>query len=678
MKMLFCFFACLLNLSILIAQEIQLSLPIKHSSFITHIIFSKDKRYVYTSSNDMTIKLWYFSSSNILKTFTGHTSEIKDIAVNHDNSILFSADEEGKLIAWNVETGQMKNKIMVGSPIECIYWYEKNKELVVSTQNAEIIWLRYPEMTVQKSISTAPYVAVKILKAKEPDMYFFGFKKCVQCKKSVIQRGNVQMYDLSANIFFPLCTYTDDLNNLVLSPDSTKLISASAENYMVRMWDTGKLIEETTIKNPAKPYALFVSRTNKMIGVGSGENGELHIYRNSGEEILSTVIDTGYIVYGEINYDITRIHILNNYGQFKKYDFDFNLKEVMGNYASIHDELSAVSYSIDNKTVAMGLRNGKTKLFDLLTMQTFYMPDSFNTSVKQISISNGKMAVFYEPNFTFNENDGTAKTISKYDVYDIGQRTILQSVVLNDKYITSLHLESNLLFLGFNNGKIEILDIQTNKKLDEFQVSPYDILKVYYDNNSKRILVKTIDNQVDVFVYKTAGKLQYQKNIPLNDNDDILSFYAENFSSNTKTVFNSKEYSHTIELSSFLNDNQCIIKSKDSIFSINNIDNVLWAKPNIFFNTEFILNDSILKKTLLIDFQGNVCILDSRNGNQLCNLFFDKNTSWICKSDEFYDLDERLANRVYCVKGITFVESDLKIKQRKQGLLKKILLEDSK
>jgi WD40 repeat protein len=39
-----------------------------------------------------------------------------------------------------------------------------------------------------------------------------------------------------------------DLNNLILSPDSSKLISASSENFMVRVWDTGKLIEETTIK----------------------------------------------------------------------------------------------------------------------------------------------------------------------------------------------------------------------------------------------------------------------------------------------------------------------------------------------------------------------------------------------------------------------------------------------
>ncbi len=673
MKRLFCYIIFFINLSISNAQEVQLSLPIKHSSYINHFIFSSDRRYVYTSSNDMSIKLWYFSSGNILKTFIGHTCEIKDIAVNKGNTLLFSADKEGNIFVWNVLSGNIQQKIKLGASIECINWYDSKNELAVSTIDGKITWYNLPDFSVKKSISTAPYIAIKIIKAKEPDMYYFGFKKLSNCTNSVLQRGNVQMFDLSSNTFFPLCTYTDDLNNLILSPDSSKLISASSENFMVRVWDTGKLIEETTIKNPAKPYALFVSRTNKMIGVGSGENGELHVYRNSGEEILSTVIDTGYIVYGEINNDITRIHLLNNFGQFKKYDFDFNLKEVMGIYASIHDDLFAVSYSTDNKTVVMGLKNGKTKLFDLLKMQTCYIPDSFNTFVKQIFLSKGKIALFYEPYFTFNENNGTTTSQSKFFLYDLEQKSVVQSLIFNDKYITSIFLESNLLFLGFNNGKIEIWDVQINKKLDAFQVSPYDILKIYYNSNSKRLFIKSIDNQVYVYLYKALGKLELQKNIYLNDNDDILSFNADNFSSKTKVAFNSKEYTHATELSSFLNGNQCILKSKDSIFSINNNDSILWSKPNNFFNTQFILNDSILKKTLLIDFQGNICILDSRNGNQLCNLYFDKNTSWICTSKEFYDIDERLINRVYAVKGITFVESDLKKQNRKQGLLQKIL-----
>jgi hypothetical protein len=128
----------------------------------------------------------------------------------------------------------------------------------------------------------------------------------------------------------------------------------------------------------------------------------------------------------------------------------------MGIYASIHDDLFAVSYSTDNKTVVMGLKNGKTKLFDLLKMQTWYIPDSFNTFVKQIFLSKGKIALFYEPYFTFNENNGTTTSQSKFFLYDLEQKSVVQSLIFNDKYITSIFLESKFVVFSFNTVKLKL------------------------------------------------------------------------------------------------------------------------------------------------------------------------------------------------------------------------------
>ena len=659
------------------AQDIQLSLPIKHSSYVTRLVFSSDKRYVYTCSSDLSIKLWYFPSGNIVKTFTGHKSLITDIAVSADNSILVSADKEGNLLVWNVYTGQILNKIKTAAAIECIHWFDPKKELSVSTADGKIIWYTFPNMTIKKTISTAPYVAVKILKAKEADFYYFGFKKCKHCSNSIIQKGNVQMYDMASHTFFPLCTYTDDLNNLILSPDSTKLVSSSAENYMVRVWDTRKLIEDVAIKNPAKPYTLFVSPTNKMIGVGSAENGELHIYRYSGEDILTTVLDTGYLVYGEINKDITRIHLLNNYGQFKKYNFQFEFKEYMGNYASIHDVLTDAAYSSDNKFVAMGLKNGKTKILDLYKLQTTFIPDSFNTHVKQVIASKDKVVVLYEPFFSFNETDGTTSYKSKLIVYDIKQNTLLLTLVFTEKYITAVYQYSDYLFLGFNNGKIEFWNINQNKKLDEFQASPYDILKIYYHENSKKLMMQSIENKLLVFRYKDYGKIELIETIALDNDNEITSFYADNYATKTYICFDTSQYKHSVEFSSFLNINQCIIKSNDSLYLINN-DSILWSKPNYFFNTQYILNDSVLNKTIIVDYYGNICLLNSNNGSKIGVVYFDENSNWVCTSNELYDLSEPLENKVFAVKGITFVESNLKNTSRVKGLMQKLLMEESK
>ncbi|MGQ9848258.1 MAG: hypothetical protein ACUVQP_12265, partial [Bacteroidales bacterium] len=548
------------------------------------------------------------------------------------------------MFVWNVFTGQISNKIKTGAAIECIHWFEPKKELSVSTADGKITWYNFPSLTIKKTISTEPYVAVKILKAKEADFYYFGFKKCNHCTTSTLQRGNVQMYDMTSNTFFPLCTYTDDLNNLILSPDSTKLVSSSAENYMIRVWDTSKLIEDVAIKNPVKPYALFVSHTNKMIGVGSAENGELHIYRYSGEDILTTVLDTGYLVYGEINKDITRIHLLNNYGQFKKYNFQFELKEYLGNYASISDILTDASYSVDNKWIVMGLKNGKTKILDLYKLNTTFIPDSFYTPVKQVMAFKDKVVVLYEPYFSFNETDGTTSYKSKLIVYDVKQNTLLLTLVFTEKYITALYQYSNYLLLGFNNGKVEFWNINQNKKIDEFQASPYDILKIYYNEISKNILIQSIENKLLVFKHKEAGTFELIKTISLENNNEPTSFYYDNYATKNDICFNNSKYKHSVEISSFLNINQCIVKSNDSLYAINK-DGILWSKPNPFFNAQYILNDSALNKTIIVDNYGNICLLNSNSGSKLGEVYFDKNSEWVCTSDKFYDLSEPLENK---------------------------------
>jgi hypothetical protein len=60
MKRLFCYIIFFINLSISNAQEVQLSLPIKHSSYINHFIFSQTDAMFILLQNDMSIKFWYF------------------------------------------------------------------------------------------------------------------------------------------------------------------------------------------------------------------------------------------------------------------------------------------------------------------------------------------------------------------------------------------------------------------------------------------------------------------------------------------------------------------------------------------------------------------------------------------------------------------------------------------
>ncbi len=70
------------------SQKTILTLPIKHTVPIKKLIFTYDKRYIFTVSEDNEIKLWYFYSSTLIKTFRGHNNTITSIIA--DKSIKIS------------------------------------------------------------------------------------------------------------------------------------------------------------------------------------------------------------------------------------------------------------------------------------------------------------------------------------------------------------------------------------------------------------------------------------------------------------------------------------------------------------------------------------------------------------------------------------------------------------
>ncbi|NSW44901.1 MAG: hypothetical protein HPY79_03635 [Bacteroidales bacterium] len=658
-------------------QTEQLSLPIKHNSYVTHLIFSTDRRYVYTVSKDQTIKLWYFSSGNLVKTFIGHTNTIKAIAIDNTNSFLFSADEGGNVFVWNTLTGDIIKRITASASVETILWCENNKNLIVSTSDGKLTWYQYPQMNIIETISTSPFIAIKILKAKDPNFYFVGFKKCNTCKQNILQNGNVQLFDASTHSFFPLCNYTDDLSNLILSPDSSKLVSASSENYMIRVWDTNRLLEETSIKTPTKPYTLFVSRTNKMIGVGSAENGELRIYRYSGEEILSTIIDTGYVVYGEINNDITRIHLLNNYGQFKKYDFSFNLREVMGYYTSIINEINTIAYNKENQLIIMGLKNGMTKIFDLKTTTYKNLPFKFKASVSYISTYQSYIAIVYDPIITYNETDNpnlANNTESVAIIYDIQKDSIIKKFNYSSSYITSIFVASEHLFLGFNNGKIEIWNIKVNKKINEIQASPYDILQLYYSPHQQTLYSKDIDNRILVFQLKPSNQIIFSNTINLNEQEELYSFLNNQYATNQKINFQEKNFQYANNGAHFINKDTCIIIQNNTIKAITFNNNIIWEIIPEWTKPLFVLSDSTLHRIFVCDKHGNIAFYNSIDGKWICNLYVNQNDTWICKSEQHYDIEKSLINKVFTIKGISFVDSNPLKHQRIEQLLQKLVL----
>lgn len=676
MNKLYCIILLLLFALMAKAQEDILALPVKHSAYITKFTYTSDKRYVYTASHDKTIKLWYFNGAHLIRTYYGHTGEITDIAVNNDNTILYSSDNNGLLIVWKVYTNEILHKITHHSAIKSILLNEKESVLLVGLENGIIDIYNTQNMQKIKSLNTKPYFPVKILPSAEKGKYFIAFNKLKTNDDSTgLNKGNVQLYNSMLEQFFPISSYTDDVMDMNLSPDSSKIITISKENNMVRIWDSGRLIEENSFKINIKPKVVFAARNNKMIGVGATDNSEIRGYRITGEEVLSFSTDTGSIVFGEFNKDITRVHILNTHGQFKVFDFQGNIRYIYGYYAAVSNKITASAYQPTQKLFALGYDNGKSILFNLSDNNIHTMPDITKSLVTSISIDNIQpwVGIVYEPQLTYEQDEYTAQLKSNIMVYDYRKKSIILQKQFTDHYVTSLELMESLLFTGFNNGEMEIWDVATNKKLSEQKIAPYDVIKIKSLKN-KHLFIETIDNKLLHLELQKNYTTKLIKAYTLNK-DEFLYDASENMiTTNQRTfyILTNTNYPHSAHFSCIINKTDYLTLDSKGLTAYSQ-NSQLWSKNIEMEKPQNVLIDTTSSFIAMVFPYSRITFYHTKSGEHLGDLFIPDFSSWVFANNLNYDANEALLPQINAIKGIVFNRSINKENQRIQNLLQKSL-----
>lgn len=653
----FVFILLLLSITKSYSQEEILAIPLKHSSYLKNLVFTSDRRYVYTVSDDKTIKLWYFSGALYIKTFHGHQDEITNLVVNASNTHFFSTDKSKTIIHWDTYNGKILNQIKTDGVVRALYLNEKENILITGEDNGQLNFYQLPEMKKIKSISTAPLYVFKILQSKEPNQYFLGMRRLPNLSiNENIEKGNILIYNAKHDKLLPLSTYTDDLACMSFVPDSSKILTASAENNMVRIWDASRLFEESNFKTNILPATIFAARNNKMIGIGAADNSEVKVYRNTGSEIFTIDLDTGTVVYGEFNKDITRIHILNSYGQFKVFDFQANLRHIYGYYASVNNKITATAYNSKNKFLAAGYDNGKTLIFNLKTNEMIFVPDSGSAKIELLCFdtTSNYLAIAYQTKFfSDSEFSEQANIQSKIAVYNIENNQIVKRFIYQDKYITSIHANSSLLFIGFNNGEVEIYDLRKNNKLNTLHVAPFDIIKLFYIN--KHLIAQSFDNKISIFNLTENYTLKLTKTINTKSNEIMLDANADFILTNNQKISLTSNQSIPISAISakLLPKTNTIHLNETSIQLLNNTEQI-WTTNINFENSKSIMLDNYSQFCIITNPFSMFSFYNSITGQHIGDLYFSGFNSWIFTTKLNYDASESIIPKIKVVKGIVY------------------------
>jgi len=77
-----------------------------HKKYILKCLYSKDQKYLATTSADQTIKLWSTKDYSLIKTLTGHQRWVWDCAFSADSAFLVSGSSDHIARLWDLQQGE--------------------------------------------------------------------------------------------------------------------------------------------------------------------------------------------------------------------------------------------------------------------------------------------------------------------------------------------------------------------------------------------------------------------------------------------------------------------------------------------------------------------------------------------------------------------------------------------
>ena len=300
-----------------------------HSDWVRSCALSPDNKYIFSTSDDNTLKVWDFETGQCLQTLTGHSESISCCSLGNDNSYLVTGSFDKTLKVWNFGTGQCLQTLAGHSDWirSCSLSHDNKFILSTSDDNTLKIWdLTEPECIKSVtgiSASSRPatdnraFIVHRTTTGHSQNISFCGLSQDDKYIFSTSDDNNkLKVRDFQTGELIKIFEgHSESVSSCALSHDNKYLLSGSTDKTL-RVWnfETGELIKifeghsesvsSCALSNDNK-YILSGS-TDKTLRVWDRETGTcLRIFTGHSESVSSCALsnDNKYILSG--SYDKT-------------------------------------------------------------------------------------------------------------------------------------------------------------------------------------------------------------------------------------------------------------------------------------------------------------------------------------------------------------------------------------
>lgn len=253
----------------------------EYSSHVNSCIFSSDGKFILNCSSDKTIKLWDCISGRLLQTFNGHSKSVNCIAFSPNAKFVISGSSDKTIKLWDTSNGTLIKTLECHSaPLRSLSFSKSGRFIIGGSIDKTIsLW--------EFSNNYSSIKPIKVLKGHTNCITSVAFSANELYILSGSIDSKIKLWERSGRVIKTWSHHSDSVSTVAFCPDGQLIMSGSWDKT-VRIFklSNGKLIK--IIRSHNSPIsAIAFSKDGHYILSGS-ENGVINMYFKLNGNLIST------------------------------------------------------------------------------------------------------------------------------------------------------------------------------------------------------------------------------------------------------------------------------------------------------------------------------------------------------------------------------------------------------
>jgi WD40 repeat protein len=244
-----------------------------HQGEVRGVTFSRDSKYLITTSADKTVKLWRQDGA-LLRTFNGHLGEVWGVDISRDEKFIATASWDKTVKLWQMNGTLLRTFTQHNARANNVA-ISPDGQLIASVGADRRIILWRPDGTV-----------IRTLEGHQDEVWGVAFSPDGQTIASGSWDKTIKLWRLDGTLIRTLEGHRDRVNAVAFSPDGRMLASGAADST-VKLWQVKDGTELNTLDGHSDwVWSVAFSPDSQFIASGSWDK-TVKLWRTDGTPVLT-------------------------------------------------------------------------------------------------------------------------------------------------------------------------------------------------------------------------------------------------------------------------------------------------------------------------------------------------------------------------------------------------------